>query len=323
MLYLNEDHILKIGMDWQASIQSIEESAIALHENDFSQPVKPYLRYRNLVNRIIAMPAFVGKKINVAGIKWIASFPDNIIKGIKRANSVTILNKSETGEPFCIVNTALISAIRTSAVSGLLVKYYLERQRSTKSFTVGVTGFGPIAKTHINMLISLLGDKLNTIKVFDLKGIKETDIDANLKDNITIVESWQDAYADTDIFVTCTVSKDRYIDARPKKGSLLLNVSLRDFKTDILPDVDLMLVDDWNEICRENTDIEHMHKEKNLQEKDCHNISDSVVNKIIQKSREDETIMFNPMGMAIFDMAIAKQYYDYACENKIGIELPD
>lgn len=45
------------------------------------------------------MPAFVGGEINASGIKWIASFPDNIHKGKKRANCVVILNSVQTGEP--------------------------------------------------------------------------------------------------------------------------------------------------------------------------------------------------------------------------------
>ena len=32
--------------------------------------------------------------------------------------------------------------------------------------------------------------------------------------------------------------------------------------------------------------------------------------------------MFNPMGMAIFDMAIGKYYLNYAKQNNIGLELP-
>ena len=321
MLYLNENHLLKIGPNWNACIQSIENASIALGENDFAQPIKPYLRYRDLTNRIIAMPAFVGKDIDVAGIKWIASFPSNIDKGIKRANSVTILNKAETGEPFCIVNTSTISAIRTAAVSGLLVKYYLERQKDQEKFTIGITGFGPIAKHHIEMVISLLGDKLDTINVFDLRDIKEEDIDESYRDKITIKKSWAEAYEDADIFMTCTVSKERYINIKPKKGALLLNVSLRDFTEMIKDHVDIMLVDDWDEICRENTDIERMHLERNLQASDCSSISDLVNKRIVQNSKSNDTIMFNPMGMAIFDMAIAKHYYDTAIDKNIGVKL--
>jgi N-[(2S)-2-amino-2-carboxyethyl]-L-glutamate dehydrogenase len=80
MLYLNEKHIRQIGINWDESISAITEATRCLKENDYSQPIKPYLRFGDLNNRIIAMPAFVGKEFNMAGIKWIASFPKNIEK---------------------------------------------------------------------------------------------------------------------------------------------------------------------------------------------------------------------------------------------------
>src|SRR5580658_4185064 len=113
MKLLDESGIRAIGTDWNKTVDIIQEAVRCLEVNDFSQPVKPYLRYRNRKNRIIAMPAFVGGRINKAGIKWIASFPDNIHKGFPRAHSVVILNDADTGEPVCIICTPLLSIIRT------------------------------------------------------------------------------------------------------------------------------------------------------------------------------------------------------------------
>ena len=109
MLYLNEKDLTKIGQNWNATIDNIELAVQCLDKKDYVQPVKPYLRYRDLTNRIIALIAFVGGKINLAGIKWIASFPDNINHGLPRAHSVVILNDADTGAPVGIINTALLS----------------------------------------------------------------------------------------------------------------------------------------------------------------------------------------------------------------------
>ena len=124
MLVIRESDLSEIGIDWSALVQVIEEAVCCMHDNDYVQPVKPYLRYRNPKNRIIAMPAFIGGDINKAGIKWIASFPGNIKNGIPRAHSVVILNHADTGEPLAIVSTALLSVIRTATVSGLVIKHF-------------------------------------------------------------------------------------------------------------------------------------------------------------------------------------------------------
>ena len=54
MRYLNKNDILSIGMNWNETIDVIEKAVRSLNDKDFAQPVKPYLRYRDLTNRIIA-----------------------------------------------------------------------------------------------------------------------------------------------------------------------------------------------------------------------------------------------------------------------------
>ena len=66
------------------------------------------------------------------------------------------------------------------------------------------------------------------------------------------------------------------MDQKPKAGSLQLNCSLRDYKTSILDHTKAIIVDDWEEVCREKTDIEMMHMERGLQEKDTKSIVDVV-----------------------------------------------
>ena len=87
MYYIDEKSFADYQINWESIVSTIEESTNILSEGDFSQPVKPYLRYRDLNNRIIAMPAFIGGSQDISGIKWIASFPKNIRKDIPRAHS--------------------------------------------------------------------------------------------------------------------------------------------------------------------------------------------------------------------------------------------
>ena len=320
MLYLNEKDLLKVGLNWNETIDAIEDAVRVINEGDFKQPIKPYLRYRDLTNRIIAMPAFVGGKVNIAGIKWIASFPGNIDKGIPRAHSVVILNKAETGQILSIINTALLSMIRTSSVSGLMIRYFL-KARPMENINLAIIGWGPIGQHHFKMATNIMGDKLNKIFIYDLRGVDKDAIDSPYKDKVVVTDNWQDAYTDTDIFITSTVSKAPYVNLPPKPGSLQLNCSLRDYKVDILDHTKAIIVDDWEECCREKTDIETMHLERGLQEKDTKSIADVVVNNCMNDYPAEEAVMFNPMGMALFDMATGRYYMDKAKEMGIGLEL--
>jgi ornithine cyclodeaminase len=322
MKYLNENNLDEIGINWAETVGVIEETVKCLDKGDFSQPIKPYLRYKNLKNRIIAMPAFVGGKFNISGIKWIASFPDNLSKGIPRAHSVVILNNADTGEPVSIINTALLSIIRTVSVSGLMMRYYSNARKMDK-FNLGIIGWGPIGRHHLRLFTDLYGDKIEKIFLYDIRPIINVDeIDFPNKEKIVITDNWEDAYKDSDVFITCTVSSERYINLKPKNGSLQLNVSLRDYTADIFDYVkDAIVVDDWDEVCRENTDIEFMHKERGLSKESAKTIGDVVCRNYIENLQEEQCVMFNPMGMGVFDIAIGNYYFEKSKGREIGTNL--
>jgi N-[(2S)-2-amino-2-carboxyethyl]-L-glutamate dehydrogenase len=323
MRYLNEKHILEIGIGWKDIINAIESTTALLKQKDFNQPLKPYLRFKDLKNRIIAMPAYVGGRTDTAGIKWIASFPDNIYKNKVRAHSVIILNDADSGEPISVINTGLLSGIRTAGVSGFIVKkYFSQRKDDFGKLNAGIIGFGPIGQLHFKMLQEAFGDKINKFYIFDKKGVDASKIPAG-QHEVVIAESWEEVYENCLLFATCTVSTARYISNKPRKGALYLNVSLRDFEVDFMKDVDAIIVDDWEEVCRENTDIECAHKAYGLGREQVQLITDLVDNASIRGNGNlaNASVMFNPMGMAVFDITVARHYYDAAVEKNVGVEL--
>jgi N-[(2S)-2-amino-2-carboxyethyl]-L-glutamate dehydrogenase len=321
MLYLNTGHIHDIGINWHKLVNVIKNAAGVLAERDFAQPIKPYLRYGDVKNRIIAMPAYIGGENALAGIKWIASFPDNINKGKLRANSVTILNEADSGVPLCTLNTTIVSAIRTAAVSGLVTSEFIKTR--SQQYIVGIIGFGPIGKMHMKMIEALLGDSIDKILLYDIRNIDAATIESSMKEKIVICNSWQECYESADIFITCTVSEKPYVDQQPKKGSLQLNVSLRDYMAHTRQYMDIIAVDDWDEVCRQNTDIENMHKTQGLQKEDTISIVDIACSDALDIRSPNEVVMFNPMGMAVFDIAIGGYYYREAGKKEIGMLMPD
>lgn len=82
-----------------------------------------------------------------------------------------------------------------------------------------------------------------------------------------------------------------------------------------------VIVDDWDEVCRENTDIERLHLEQGLTRTGTLKISDVVCRSGLTEFAEDEPVFFCPMGMAVFDIATAVYYVKKAREKGIGSEL--
>lgn len=326
VLYLGDEHIRRIGLNWEELVDSVEAAVRIIDSGDFAQPLKPYLRYKNPLNRIIAMPAYVGGAVQTAGLKWIASFPGNLDAGLPRAHSVTLLNNADTGIPYAMLNTPLPSAARTAAVSGLVIRHYLHAHGTTKPFRLGIIGFGPVGRLHYDMCARLFGQHLEAVRIYD---IREPELDSpDLAEvssevrNLTLFSnSWQELYSECDLIITCTVSSQRYIDIPPRAGSLLLDVSLRDYTSDALSGVRAIIVDDWDEVCRENTDIELLHRQCGLQKQETRSLGDVVCRYALRDFKADEPVLFCPMGMAVFDLTVAHYLVQRAEKLGIGITV--
>lgn len=326
MLYLNEEAITKLQPTWEVALDVIEKAIATWSRDDYAQPIKPYLRYNNLENRIIAMPAFLGKPFEVAGLKWIASFPSNVQKQLPRAHSLTILNDSLSGKQIAIINSSRISGIRTAAVSGVVLRAFVGALPFRK-FKIGIIGFGPIGKLHLNMVEEIVSSRAEQISIYDVNETVRKQIMEYFPD-YRIVNHWQEAYRDADILITCTTSSESYIDELPKKGSLHLNVSLRDYHPEIVMASSHLIVDDWEEVCRENTDIERAHKTLGLEKHHTVSLKEISLKGYFESLYRSEHfnknfVMFHPMGMALFDLALAKYYYDIAIAQGEGVVLDD
>ena len=114
----------------ERQITELVEDTYRLHgAGDSVNPPSYFLRFPDRPSaRIIALPASIGGKLRVDGLKWISSFPENVAAGIPRASAVLILNDHDTGYPFACLESSIISATRTAA-SAALAADWLSRGR--------------------------------------------------------------------------------------------------------------------------------------------------------------------------------------------------
>jgi ornithine cyclodeaminase len=321
MLYLHEVDIAALNMKWRELVDVVGKTVALLGDGRAVQPLKPYLRYGDRNNRIIAMPAYVGGETDMAGIKWIASFPGNLQRGLPRAHSVIVLNDSRTGVPVAVIKGALLSAIRTASVSGFVLSHYLPHCRQER-VNLAIIGWGPVGRQHCRMCAELFAERIGQIFLYDIRGIDGETIPGVCRHKTVAARSWQEAYRSADVVVTCTVAQERYIDIRPNPGALLLNVSLRDYKLAAMDPEDLIIVDNWDEVCRENTDIELLSKEKGVRQEHAHPLTELPRQHLFAQKSREQTVFFHPMGLAAFDIAVAAYALKQAESKGIGLRLP-
>src|SRR5262249_15029209 len=117
IVIISGDEVRELLSDRERDVIRSVQSAYEIHATgDTSLPHSSFLRFpANERDRIIALPAYLGGNFNIAGIKWISSFPDNIKRNIDRASATIILNSLSTGRPQAIIEGSVISAQRTAA----------------------------------------------------------------------------------------------------------------------------------------------------------------------------------------------------------------
>ncbi|BAQ47978.1 MULTISPECIES: 2,3-diaminopropionate biosynthesis protein SbnB [Methylobacterium] len=327
--YLSRSDIVEIGGDRSELYMAAIEEGFRLHAaRDFVQPLKPYLRSpraTHIADRIIAMPAWIGGDRPVAGLKWIGSKHDNpSARGLDRASAVIVLNDPETNHPVAVMEAALISAMRTAAVTGLAVRH-LARAGLSEAALIGC---GPIAARQAQTLAEQF-PTLDSVRLFDLRPEAAEDLAARLRDRFPrlrtiIAPSAEAAVRDCPVVVTCTVTDTPYLPYRwLSPGTLLANVSIMDVEREVFLKADKVVVDDWDQCNREKKIINLLVEAGEFSRDKLHaELGEIVVGRRPGRERDDEIILLNPMGMAIDDIACARALLRRAEEAGAGTVLP-
>ena len=110
--------------------------------------------------RFMAMPAYLGGRYQMAGMKWYGSNCDNKEKGLPRSILMMMLNDKDTGAPLALMSANLVSCYRTGAIPGVGAKYLAKKD----STTVTIVGPGVMGRTSLLAFLSVC-PKLDTVKI--------------------------------------------------------------------------------------------------------------------------------------------------------------
>ena len=261
--------------------------------------------------RIIALPASIGGPSGVDGLKWISSFPGNIESGLPRASAVLILNDHDTGYPFAVLESSIISATRTAA-SAALAADRLSRDRG-RPVRVGFIGTGLIAR-YIHTFLAGTGWEFDEIGVHDLTAESAHGFRGYLERSgtggrITVHAEAEQLVRSSDLVVLATVA------ARPHlhdpawfgHGPLVLNVSLRDLAPEILLSA-TNVVDDVEHCLKADTSPHLVEQLTGSRDFLAGTLDDVMAGRITVPA--DRTVVFSPFGLGVLDLAVGRYVYD-------------
>jgi len=325
VLILTGDEIAAALQGHEQEIISTVEAAYKVHSaGDSSLPNSLFLRFPNDErNRIIALPAYLGPEFNVAGMKWVSSFPGNLDKGLNRASAVIVMNSAETGRAEVIMEGSLISAKRTAASAALAARCI---HVNGVPETVGVLGCGPI-NFEVTRFLSAVFPKIDRLLVFDVdtaraRQFKENCGELNGRWNVSVVEESRHVFEDANVVSLATTAIHPHIFdvSMCPPGSTILHVSLRDFSPEVILSAD-NVVDDVDHVCRAQTSV-HL-AEQIVGNRDfirC-SLADIANGVAAPKSSADAITIFSPFGLGVLDMAVGKLAKTFATERGFGTRI--
>jgi 2,3-diaminopropionate biosynthesis protein sbnB len=286
-----------------ALVLDLIRDAYLLHENgETINPDSYFLRFPERPEaRIIALPAYVGGSYDVAGIKWISSFPKNVESGLPRASAVLILNDYATGYPIACMEAAAISATRTAASAALAATAL--RPAGYGGSVLSFIGGGVIAR-YITDYLHHAGVRPSSVFVHDIDQESGRLLAGYAAEVFGVQANYSEKLSDAlaaDTVVLATSAEEPYITTPLRPGQLFLNISLRDLAPELILDANNVF-DDAAHCMRANTSP-HLAEQKS-------GGRDFVTGTLAQVLRGDisvpldRPVIFSPFGLGVLDLVV-------------------
>jgi 2,3-diaminopropionate biosynthesis protein SbnB len=305
---------VRAALDGRAKeVTDIVERAYRLH--DAGRTVNPdsyFLRFPDRPSaRIIALPASVGGDVDVHGIKWISSFPENVAGGLPRASAVLILNDTRTGYPFACLESSIISASRTAA-SAALAAAALAGRRADRPVRAGYVGTGLIAR-YVHTYLVANGFDFEQVGLYDTDPAAREGFAGFLgrsgSARVHGHERPEDLIRASDLIVFATIAGEPHVhDPRLfAHHPLVLHLSLRDLAPAVVRAA-FNVVDDVEHSLKAGTSLHLTEQADGNRDFVAGTLVDVLDDRIVAPA--DRTVVFSPFGLGVLDLAVARFVHD-------------
>ncbi len=361
-LYLSEPDMIKAGVtDMSGCVNAMEEMFRLLKSGDFrmggpennshgvmmmfpEESPFPNMPVNGPDRRFMAMPAYLGGRFDMVGMKWYGSNTENKEKNLPRSVLMLTLNCKNTGAPLAYMSANILSAYRTGAVPGVGIKYFAKADAKV----VGVVGPGVMSKTALSSTLAVRPD----IEKVKINGRSQKSLDsfiAYAKENhpsikeYEIVDSIEAAVRDADIVHIATSSPTGDVSEYPyvneqwiKPGAVICCPAAARFDDDFILNrarnvADYVgLYEAWAEEmpypAYHTIPIPAVHcmdliADGVMQREDLIDLGDILTGEVPARTSDDEIIIYSVGGLPIEDVAWGTEVYRNALEKGIGTKL--
>jgi ornithine cyclodeaminase/alanine dehydrogenase-like protein (mu-crystallin family) len=316
ILYLSRSEIEGI-LNMKDVIERVEKIFRLHAQNKVMQPQKTPISL-STTHYFHSLPCYLEGM--AAGIKWYGANFSNRKKRLPILFGSIIINDPETCGPLCIMDSSLITEMRTGAQAGIGAKYLANKDSSI----VAMIGCGHQARTHLEALDCVL--KIDEVRAFDIlkkvaKRYKE-DTEDRLDVKVIPVSSAKEAVEGADIICMVTAAFETVVfDEWVGPGNYVHG-------THLFHDLDPKLsktADKWVLGYTESDIVAvlgHPKLAPKLRKSDVYgDLTEILTGKKAGREREDERIVYTHAGMGSLDVGTGLLAYEKALHNGVGTRL--
>lgn len=322
---IDGDDVIGLLRHREDDVMKVVRSAYQLHgRGESSLPHSSFLRFPGREReRIISLPGYLGGDARVAGVKWIASFPENISRGEERASALLVLNDVESGFPFAVIESSAISAKRTAASAVVAARTIWGNAAWGE---IGIIGCGRINYEILNFL-SALSSGASGVILYDQDEARavqfsESRLLRKLAPRVQVASTLEELLSEASLVSLATTAVKPHIFELPTRTErqLILNVSLRDLGPELVARSS-NVVDDIDHVARANTSIhlaEQLTGNRDFVNGEIHQLlSGEMTGEAMMKG----TTIFSPFGLGVLDLAVGKLVFELAKQEGSGRQL--
>ncbi len=320
-LLLSRADIEAAFFDKRAAIDILESAMVKRAEGNVILPDKSSQIYDKAVqNRINCMPASIVSD-GVAGVKWVAVFPNNPSLGLENVTGTIVLSELKYGTTLSVMDGTYITNLRTATMGAVAAKYLARAD----SHTIGFIGAGKEAMNHLDMIklvrpgirvcrVSSRSDA-TVSKFIETESVKHPDIEF-----IACGNDFERAVIDADIIVTATsTQRDLLKAAWIKKGATYIHVGGWEDEFAVAKMAGKIVCDEWECIKHRTQTISLMYKAGELNDTDIYaDLGEIILGQKSGRESEDEFIYFCSVGLAFVDVAFADYAYNRCKDMGLG-----
>jgi len=303
-----KDQIITDSASWLEWVDAMENALVASNKGEFVLPKRMHLDYGK--NTFLLMPCISDK---YWATKLVSTCPDNALSGHPSIYGTVLLNDSRTGEPLAIMNGALITAMRTAAVSAAGIR----KLSPPDCHSLGIIGAGKQGVYQAIFACSVRD--ISDIWVFDIneentsRFINELDLKCP-EVQVHKASSSTEAVKNSELIITSTTSQNPVLEnskelftAKTFVGIGSYKPDCREFPEQLFRQIDQIFVDTLDGK-GESGDLLTPVTEGWISDPNIHQLGKVFSGEIIPTS--NPTRMIKTVGSAIFDFFAAKLIYE-------------